>query len=458
MSIRQRTTKLVARRHDLNYFKRLSPLRAWQFWLAGAALIAAVVWFSGSEFLHGAQALSAGPMSNSHAVFATRCELCHVPVVSATGWTPSFGMRRHVPDSACLQCHTAPAHHPMETKEAPTCGSCHTEHIGAMHLAAVADKNCTQCHAQLQSRNDVLHVARSVSSFATNHPEFQPLREARDADKRAATALVFNHAEHMKAGLKGPTGPVTLECATCHVAVLNAEGRHGRSFAPVPFERSCRSCHALQFDAHIQAEAPHGKVEDDAAFVTKSITEFAHSHPELVSAEIRNWPAETPLPGRAAMPPPHSTQEWIANRIARADTILWRERCGLCHKAADGSVAFANDPNNSSKDGAMALPVFAPVSQPQHWLSSAVFSHPAHQAVACAECHTQALSSASEHEVMMPSIATCRRCHDGRSSPQGPAVAAGHAESGCFLCHVYHGPEQAGLTTRGLSLREMLRQ
>jgi len=450
MSIRERTTKLVARRHDLNYFKRLSPLRAWQWWLAGAALIAAVLWFGGSEFLHGSQALSAGPMSNSHAVFGTRCELCHVPVVEATGWTPSFGMRKRVPDSACLQCHVAPAHHPMETKETPTCGSCHTEHIGAMHLAAVADSSCTQCHAQLQSHAGVSHVAGSVSSFATNHPEFEPLRQASDSDKRAATALVFNHAEHMKAGLKGPTGPVTLECVTCHIATLNAEGRHGRSFAPVTFERSCRSCHTLQFDGHLQAEAPHGKVEDDAAFVTKSLTDFAQTHPQVVSAEIRSWPNEPLLPGQVKMPPPHTQSEWIANRIARADTILWREKCGLCHNAADGSIAY-----NSAT---MGLPVFAPVKEPQKWLSSAVFSHPAHQAVACAECHTQALTSASEHEAMMPSIRTCRRCHDGRSSPQGPAVAAGHAESGCFLCHVYHGPEQAGLTTKGLSLTQMLRQ
>ena len=450
MSIRERTTKLVARRHDLNYFKRMSPLRAWQWWLAAAALIVAFVWFSGSEFLHGAEALSAGPMSNSHAVFGTRCELCHVPVVSATGWTPSIGMRKRVPDSACLQCHVAPAHHPMETTEKPTCGSCHTEHIGAMHLAAVADSNCTQCHAQLQSRAGVLRVAASIHSFAGDHPEFQPLRESSDADRRAATALVFNHAEHMKAGLKGPNGPVTLECATCHTAMLNADGRRSGSFAPVKFESSCRSCHTLQFDAHIQAEAPHGKVEDDAAFVTKSITDFAAAHPEVVTAEISNWPPEAMLPAKAPMPPPHSTQEWIANRIARADTILWREKCGLCHKAADGGVAFDSV--------TMALPVFAPVKQPQQWLTSAVFSHTAHQSLACAECHTQALTSASEHDAMMPAIATCRRCHDGRSSPQGPAVAAGHAESGCFLCHVYHGPEQAGLTTKGLSFTQMLRQ
>jgi hypothetical protein len=206
----------------------------------------------------------------------------------------------------------------------------------------------------------------------------------------------------------------------------------------------------LQFDAHLQAEAPHAKVEEDAAFVTKSITEYAQTHPEVVSAELHNWPPEAMLPAKAPMPAPHSTQEWIANRIARADTILWREKCDLCHKAADGSVAY----NSATTE----LPVFAPVKEPQHWLPSAVFSHPAHQAVACAECHAQALTSASEHEVMMPAIATCRKCHDGRSSPQGPAVATGHAESGCFLCHVYHGPEQAELTTKGLNLHQMLGQ
>jgi hypothetical protein len=131
---------------------------------------------------------------------------------------------------------------------------------------------------------ECLRVAgERIHSFAGDHPEFQPLREASDADTRAATALVFNHAEHMKAGLKGPNGPVTLECATCHTATLNADGRRSGSFAPVKFESSCRSCHTLQFDAHIQAEAPHGKVEDDAAFVTKSITDFAAAHPEVVS-------------------------------------------------------------------------------------------------------------------------------------------------------------------------------
>jgi hypothetical protein len=452
MSIRQRTTKIVAKRHDLNYFKRMSPIRAWQWWLAAAALIGAMVWFGGSMFVDGSAVLSSGPISSSHAVFGERCELCHVPVIRQTKWTPSFGMRRHVPVSACLRCHVSAPHHPMETMRNPTCGSCHTEHVGAMHLAAVADSGCTQCHAKLESRSGVLRVAANISSFAGSHPEFRPLRTATAADKSAATALVYNHAEHMKAGLKGPDGPTTLQCSTCHLATLRADGRQGDGMVPVLFERSCRSCHNLQFDAHIKTEAPHKSPADVQAFVTQSITEYAQTHPQVVAEEIRNWPPEAPLPGRAVLPPPHNPQEWIDDSVTRADRILWREKCWLCHKSDNAANAAALMPAEGS------LPVYQAVKPPVQWFSSTVFSHPAHESIECAQCHTKVLTSASEHDVMMPAIATCRRCHDGRSSPQGPALASGHAESGCFLCHEYHGPEQTALTTKGMKLDQLLKR
>ena len=98
------------------------------------------------------------------------------------------------------------------------------------------------------------------------------------------------------------------------------------------------------------------------------------------------------------------------------------------------------------------------VTQPAKWMPGAVFRHPAHRAVACEDCHTQALTATGEHAVLMPTIATCRRCHDGHSSPQGPALANGHAESGCFLCHSYHGPETAALTVKGLALAKLARR
>ena len=91
------------------------------------------------------------------------------------------------------------------------------------------------------------------------------------------------------------------------------------------------------------------------------------------------------------------------------------------------------------------LPQIEPAHQPERWYAGAVFSHPAHAGVKCEDCHAQALTSNSGKDLLMPSIATCRSCHDGQSSPQGPPVKSGHAESGCYLCHVYHGPADGEL-------------
>jgi hypothetical protein len=435
MSIRQRTTKLIARRHDLNYFKHGSPLRLWQWWLAAAAIIAAAVWFSASFFVHGNSAFSAGPMSSSHAAIGQRCEVCHVPVVQSTSWSPSFGMRRKVPDTACLACHKVSPHHPAESASTPSCSSCHTEHTGAMHLAFAPDSGCTQCHAQLTSRSGSLQVAAKITNFAMDHPEFRALRTSSSNVRSAAFALRFNHSGHMQPNLRTPHGLQTLQCSTCHQPALNADGRASRNFAAVSFERSCRTCHTLQFDQHIEAEAPHTDPAKVRAFVEQSIAEFAQAHPQVVADEIRHWPTEASLPGKVILPPPHTQQEWIANRVRRSEIILWRAKCSLCHRDENPESQATLQP------ATLALPQIEPMKQPSRWFSSAVFSHPAHQSVTCAECHANALTSSSGSDLLMPSIATCKRCHDGQSSPQGPPLKSGHAESGCALCHFYHGPD-----------------
>ncbi|MGA2535024.1 MAG: cytochrome c3 family protein [Terracidiphilus sp.] len=447
MSIRKRTTKLIARRHDLSYFKRMSPLRAWQWGLAIVALACAVVWFGAAEFARGNTAFSSGPMSSSHAIFGERCEVCHVPVIRATRWTPSFGRRNHVPDSACLSCHAASPHHPAETTANPTCASCHTEHVGATHLASTADAGCTRCHASLHSRTGLLTVAANISSFASEHPAFRELRTASPADRAAAFALRFNHAEHMHPGLKSPEGKVTLQCQSCHAPAIGMGQRQAAGFMPVSFAKNCQSCHTLDFDAHSHQEAPHGKPEEARSFVIKAVTEFAQTHPAVVAAEILHWPNEVLLPGQMRMPPPRSTAEWIANRINRAEVILWRGKCGLCHRdlnrGTQAALTRADMP--IPPYGPDYLPNIEPSKQPARWFTDANFSHPAHQEVQCAECHNRALTSSNGSDLLLPAIATCRRCHDGLSSPQGPPVKIGHAESGCFLCHSYHGSQQGNL-------------
>jgi hypothetical protein len=368
----------------------------------------------------------------------------------------------------------------MESKENPTCGSCHNEHIGATHLANTADSTCTQCHANLETRSGTLKVASHVDSFAREHPDFRPLRLASYQERAAAFALRFNHAEHMKPGLTGgPNGPENLTCQSCHVTSVNAEGKQSYGMAPVSFEKSCQSCHGLEFDTHIKQQAPHADPAIVRAFVTQQITGFAQAHPDVVAAEIRNWPTEAPLPSKMPMAPPHTPAEWIANRTARAEIILYREKCELCHKdlnrdspteptflkasfqteltpspASDMPSPMQSSPMQSTSGmspsamlNSIQLPRIENAHQPERWYKGAIFSHPAHQAEECVDCHAAALTSVNGTDLLMPSISTCRRCHNGESSPQGPPVKVGHAESGCFLCHVYHGPHGPDLTS-----------
>jgi hypothetical protein len=403
-------------------------------------------------FLHGSSAFSAGPMSSSHAAIGQRCEVCHVPVVQPTSWTPSLGMRRKVPDSACLSCHNVAGHHPALEIDAPSCGSCHVEHVGAMHLAAVADGACTQCHAALTTKGGGRpSVATKITNFGTDHPEFRPLRYASNEERAAALALKFNHAAHMLPDLRGPKGPQALKCETCHYSVMTWHGRATPEMSSPSFEM-CKSCHTLEFDTHIPQEAPHANPDQVRAFVEKAITEYAQAHPQVVAEEIRHWPAEAPLPGKAVLPPPHTEQEWVANRVRRSEIILWRMKCSLCHRDVNPESAARLLPAD------LPLPEIEPAQQPWRWMADAEFSHPAHQAVACAECHTKALTSVSGADVLMPTIATCRRCHDGQSSPQGPPLKAGHAESGCFLCHFYHAADEFRAKPQGRSLGELLKQ
>jgi ribosomal protein S27E len=168
--------------------------------------------------------------------------------------------------------------------------------------------------------------------------------------------------------------------------------------AEVDYDRSCRSCHSLEFDNRVAEQAPH----TDAATVLKFVQQKM----------------ATAAPGDDAA-------------LVKAETIVFRDKCALCHTVS-GAEALPRAIATSFE-----APTVAPSKQPDRFFSAAVFSHSAHGAVQCEECHTQALTSTDGKDLLLPGIKTCQRCHDGQSNPQG-ALPAGHAESGCSLCHTYH--------------------
>jgi hypothetical protein len=400
LAIRKRTSKSVARRHNLNYFKKGSPIRLWQWRLALVAIIAAIVWL-GLSISRSATAFSAGPVAAHHAVFGQKCDTCHKPVIPGAGWLPIIGARHNVPDSACLSCHQVGPHHVNVAVGSKPCSSCHIEHIGSMHLASAPIKGCTQCHADLETRSGAASIATHIESFTKGHPDFRPLRLASSDVREAAYGLKFNHEEHLKKNLTGPNGTsTTLDCASCHrISDMGERGtaQTGRML-PVDFDRSCRSCHSLEFDRRAAEQAPH----TDAATVLHFVQQ------KMAAAAPRDDAA-----------------------LASAEAIVFRQKCALCHTVS-GAEALPRLVQTS-----LDVPTIGPAKQPERFYMASIFSHSAHGAVQCLECHTAALTSTSGKDQLLPGIATCQRCHDGQSNPEG-ALPSGHAESGCALCHTYH--------------------
>jgi len=443
---RKRTAKRVAQRIDLQYFQRPHPLRRMRFRLALGATIVAVVWVGwlgarGEEGIY-----SAGPVSSPHAVFGAACITCHV------GEGAYF---KRVSDQACLDCHDGPQHNPRETFT-PTCSSCHIEHTGAPRMAEVRDTACTQCHAALSVTSGQIEVDGTISDFVSGHPEFAALRDRRPDPG----AIKLNHEVHMKAGLRAPTGNVTLECGDCHRpagvpeawpygeaqfrTVAAASRREvmpvstGR-MEPVTYARSCASCHLLEFDKRFTASVPHDKPEVVRAFLERSFRDYLARNPD---AWRKVEEPERRLPGRPMVtePPARSPEEWLRRRVAASERLLWGKTCLECHALTrPAPLATQNE---------RALPEITPVSQTAQWLPRARFHHEPHRMMACTSCHAAATSRETA-DVLMPGIATCQQCH--HPGPQS-------AESRCFECHAYHDWTQKTRTKGKYQIEELLRR
>src|SRR5258708_38075412 len=128
---RTRTTKVVAQRIDLNYFKRPTPFKRAKLWLAILARAIALVWIGWLVLGRDNRVYSSGRLSEAHAVLEKECAACHVQ--QAGGYSASAA------DSACLACHDGPAHHATNVSVKLAWAEWHVEHTRRVHL--VATKN-----------------------------------------------------------------------------------------------------------------------------------------------------------------------------------------------------------------------------------------------------------------------------------------------------------------------------
>jgi hypothetical protein len=448
---RTRTTKKLAQRIDLNYFKRPTPLKRAKLLLSIVVPALALVWVAWLVYAKNSRVYSSGGMSAAHAVLGNDCAACHVQKAGV--------FAEKTADSACLSCHDGPAHHPART--APlACAQCHTEHRGRIDIIATANKNCAECHADLKASGGTSNYAGHIRSFEDGHPEFAALGSAGGTPPSDPGSIKVNHSLHLKAIRRGPTGPlVQLACANCHrpaaapadLTYSDAKYRaattsykdsdellppraeafpqhraaSGRELmAPVKFATSCASCHLLTFDKHFDEGVPHDQPEVVHAFLVARFTRYIAAHPGEVRVArdpSRELARNVHQPDVRILSP----AQWVAERTADAEQLLWRKTCIECHALSirDSAVSAA------VAKPADLLPVIAPANTTAQWMPHARFDHEKHAGFTCVSCHEKALTSTATTDVLLPGITTCQICH---------APGADHAESRCFECHSYH--------------------
>jgi predicted CXXCH cytochrome family protein len=356
MAGRTRTTKKLAQRINLNYFKRTYPLPRWKRILSVIAVGLGVTWLGWAVLTGKQSAFNAGPLAQGHTILTNNCSSCHV---SAGG----FGTK--VVETACQACHNAPMHQAKQTFT-PACTSCHVEHQGAFLLANASEASCTQCHSSLKTMDGRTQFATSIASFNSGHPEFGAVRPGHAPDPGT---VKLSHQVHLKSDLKGPNGPVQLHCTDCHQQTSHSPNA---PMAAVKYEQHCASCHPLVFDSRFTEPVPHQETKVVHDFVVRRYTE----------ADQGNGPG------------------WVAQRVEETERLLWQKTCKECH------VLTYPAPGTRPEISKSAIPI--------KWMTHAKFDHQAHQLVTCTECHAQAKTSNHTEDVLLPGIATCQRCHSGR--------------------------------------------
>jgi len=484
---RTRTTKTVAQRIDLNYFKRPTPYKRARLWLAILAPLLAAGWLAFYFVRHDARVYSSGRLSAAHAVLEQQCAACHVQQVG--------GFAAAAADSACLACHDGPVHHPLAaTVSNVGCAECHAEHRGRVRLTQVRNQSCAVCHGDLAASAGATSFARHISSLRDGHPEFAALRPAAGTPPRDPGTIKLNHALHMRSIRSGPNGPtVQLECGDCHktagagdtqwrfrdvkyasatVSYTAAEtfapsGAHGlpgrepwsdrQLMAPPRFANACAGCHQLTFDRRFDEGVPHDRPEVVHGFLRKKFADYIAAHPaELheVQEPQRNLTGKPMGPATRSLTP----AQWVAERVAVSEELLWHKTCSQCHAISATALqdvkiarwdAAGGTPGAAARGGADAqrtetpLPSVAAANITLQWLPHARFDHDAHAGFTCLSCHRNTLRSSESGDVLIPGIAICQTCH---------APGAGYANANCSECHVYHDWSKRKEVTPGFTL------
>ncbi len=499
---RSQTTKTIAKRIDLNYFKSANPLLRWKRVLIVIAAGIAAIYLAVNGWNADQRLYNPGPVAAAHANFENSCFECH------DSGGPN-GFIKTVTDNACLKCHDGPIHHTNQVRlisagmdRAADCKSCHIEHRGRHALATVANDFCLQCHQDL-SKNvaGTTLVAAKISQFKINdHPRFGRELTNSAGKWEDKTIVKFNHKLHME------RPEIAANCNMCHsTSDVNPMGKaitstsqpppyatgkdrpsdwaksgEHRYMLPVTYEKHCAACHQITL-APLTTPAPV----------------FAHQSMDLVRAQIASLPTQygqmlaDPAARKKLADAPAAKDEgdWInkqtaalleelkdptmdapgkdeldkalapaADGKANADELANRVEfylvnqasngCKKCHEAKGdvpaiwrGKRLAAKTPAEAEKFELLKTQPTGMTSQPRRWFVHSSFDHDAHRNVGCVECHRDAVDSKATSDVLLTNIESCVECHRPDTSKEKGVTID------CMSCHVFHDRTRERLPT-----------
>ncbi len=356
---------------------------------------------------------SSGPVSSNHSIIGDNCNVCHATPFSA------------VKDESCTACHkvtdheSSPHAQPSQSQPLQRCAECHFEHRDKVGMIAHESKLCTECHATALKHGDSEMMTLAVNALS-GHPEFRvAVGDAQvSLDDKAKlkddATLKLNHKIHLKPNLESRDSQVTLTCVSCHELAPNY-----RDIQPISFERHCQNCHSLGFDERLSnIEVPHADpdVVFDSLYAAYAKFSWQGGGGGATQANTRSRPGVEQNPVNLQLTP-----QQVASESRDAEKLLFEKTaCQLCHEVR---------PKEAS-DYSSRYEVVKPKVK-EHWYTAAVFSHGAHEEVACVSCHTDVTKSEATHDVLLPGVNNCRECH-------ADPGAADHVPSDCITCHSYH--------------------
>ncbi len=455
-----RTSKSLSERVAAELPPRGRGLRGARRFACWTLVALAGCWLLWQQRAGNDRVFHAGSISQAHQFIANDCARCH-----QESWQPlqrlvSFdNSATSTPDAACIQCHAGPQHNEHPSAQMAHCAHCHREHHGQAALAAVDNRFCTACHADLKEDAIApLHFAAQIADFA-QHPEFALFRAdvppATDSSTqhgvhqvaqwsaggtspawRDKSAIRFHHQKHLQPsdprGQPTPTGAFEhLDCQSCH----QPDGA-GQYMRPIAYEQHCARCHPLNYGAELElgAPLPHRDVQLVRDAMRSRLSEAFRTMQPADAASIQVTPRR--IPGAAGSAPIRPGElDWVNQRLVSAEHVVFGKEakggCRFCHTLEE-------------RDSGLSV---TPTAIPDRWQTHARFNHASHRLLDCGACHDRATGSTATAEILLPGIAICRECHGASASKSG------QAGDRCVECHDYHDHGQDTLAGRlGLNL------